>query len=146
MSSEELSDKAYAMIGQAAFGDRMMAIAILEEIGTNTDACGMFGVCVGIAEAVRIVLGNAHGPLVHGAQVALVMPPGAERQEPEKTFAARFITAWLNGDRDMCRALFFATFQAPGVFGHADNVVALVDVCGRMIRDAHKAMDARGQR
>lgn len=138
MDMAEVSERGYRMLGEAAFGDRMKSIAMLEEIGSSVDQFVMFGLCCGLAEGVRVVLEGVGGQPAPGSHVGLVMPPGAERRHPERAFAARFLTAWMNGDQAMCRALFFATFQAPGPFGHADNVVALLDLCGEMIRDVER--------
>jgi hypothetical protein len=144
MDSVEVAQRAHAMLGEAAFGDLERACRMLEEIGTRVDFAMMYGVCSGLCEGTRIVIDHVYGS-GQDQMAVLRMAPGAEREDPETTFAMRFMTAWLNGDRDMCRALFQATAHNPHPIGHAISVFRLLELCGVIIAEAQAVKSLRGE-
>lgn len=101
---------------------------------------GLYGLCCGLGEAFRRLTGQP-GETTLGAGLAVIGAdvddlPAAARPA---LFAARFLTAYLNNDLTMCRALFNAPLEARDFAGVHRNVSALINIIGGAGRDREQA-------
>jgi len=101
---------------------------------------GLYGLCCGLAAAHRALTVTDDESVV-GA--ALVVVGGDVDELPAEArpalFAARFLTAFLNNDLAMCRALFNAPMEARDFNGVHRNVSALINITGDAARDREEA-------
>jgi len=107
-------------------GEPARAAAVLDRIGEHGDGADMYGVCCAAAEVGRAALltlfpdaGTADGDMwsLEGAADQL--------DDPHRLFAARFLTAYANGDAPTGLALFLAAHQA-GPQSRTESVCALL--------------------
>jgi hypothetical protein len=135
MNEEETSQAVLGMLGLAVAGDVPGAATALQEIGMAGDTNRMFGVCCALAEAGRHVLHQLYGdqaprPGTSDMFVLQELVPGATDQDPPKAFALRFLTAWANGDRATCMALYDAALEASDEEYVSSVAALLADVAG----------------
>lgn len=135
-----MNDERLAELVQTAFHFAYEADAdgvgtCLDEIGTSGDPFDMYKACCGFAEIGRAALtkiyGNRASDLDRGDMFYIEeLKPGFLSDDPPKAFAARFLIAYCNDDKDTTPALFRAALEAGGV-QYVDSVCALVaDVAG----------------
>lgn len=135
-----MNDERLAQLVQEAFhfaydanADRVAAC--LDEIGNSGDAFDMYKACCGFAEIGRAALTKIYGKRApdrdRGDMFYIEeLQPGALSNDPPKAFAARFLIAYCNDDKDTAPALFRAALEARGV-QYVDSLCALVaDVAG----------------
>lgn len=120
-------------LASAVAGDTERAADRLVTLGESSDNNFMYGACGALAEAGKYGLS-----LIYGDQMARPergdmfileeIKPGAFAEDPPKAFAARFLIAWCNGDRDTTLALFDAALRSDQ---YVESVSALLaDVAG----------------
>lgn len=107
----------------------------LDAIGNTGDPFDMYAACCGFAEIGKGALKKIYGDRVPRPEqgdmwVIEELKPGALSNNPPKAFAARFLIAYCNDDRDTSPALFRAALEA-GPEQFVDSVSALLaDVAG----------------
>lgn len=117
--------------------------AAIVEIGTSGDHYDVYAACCGWAQIGKNALTKLYGDRApdadRGGMWAIQeLQPGAMAAEPSRTFAARFLIAYCNDDKDTALALFKAALEA-GDVEYVDSVCTLlVDVAGiaRLALDA----------
>lgn len=111
---------------------------LLEEIGVTHGPAGMYGVCCALAEVVRrlgfpgfeVGDGSLTGDIAFIEQLDEADNPSDQHD----LWAARFVTAYMNGDDDTCFALFSSSMCDEET--HAGGVIALVDMAASIARQA----------
>ncbi|MEU8870501.1 hypothetical protein AB0D24_04910 [Streptomyces javensis] len=97
---------------------------IIDHIGDHGDAADMFGVCCAAAEAGRTALLTLFPEAAtNGCMWSLA--DISHRADPPQLFAARFLTAYANGDAPMAVALFQAAHEADAQ-ARTESVCALL--------------------
>ncbi|NUR04361.1 MAG: hypothetical protein HOY79_50010 [Streptomyces sp.] len=123
-------------LASAVAGDAERAADRLCALGENSDDNRMYGVCGAIANAGKYALG-----LIYGDQMAQPergdmfvleeLKPGTFADDPAKAFAARFLVAWCNDDRDTTVALFNAALRSEQ---YVESVSALLANVAGIVR------------
>lgn len=135
-----LAARAYDLLAHTATGDLVRAGDVLGEIKAYGDPAALWGVCCATAEAGRGVLTQ----MFNVAEESVIWRcPGiadAFADDPHRLFAGRFLTAYANGDADMCRALYRAA-ETAGEDDLTDSVCALVAHVARLFRRAALALE-----
>ncbi|MGW1626309.1 hypothetical protein [Streptomyces sp. NPDC002172] len=134
------------MLRHAADGNPHETMRVLGDIARACDGQQMYGVCCGIADAARQSLTNLFGhPSPEGLWAMAAGDPDEGCQHPAHTFALRFVAAYVNGDKEICGALYLAAYRAsPADFGH--SVTALIGLAGYLARAAIEEVAANGER
>jgi hypothetical protein len=119
----------------ALTNDKAGASNALAAIGDSGDPFDMYGACCGWAEigkaALKKIYGDRAANVADGDMwVIEELQPGAMAADPPKAFAARFLIAYCNDDRETAPALYRAALEA-GDEQYIDSMCALlVDVAG----------------
>jgi len=135
-----MDDNRLAELVQQAFHFALDANAdrvagCLDEIGTSGDPFDMYKACCGFAEIGRAALTKLYGDRAPDRERGDMfyieeLQPGALSEDPPKAFAARFLIAYCNDDKETAPALFRAALEAGGV-EYVDSMCALIaDVAG----------------
>ncbi|MCI3153197.1 hypothetical protein ELQ39_15800 [Streptomyces sp. GB4-14] len=107
----------------------------LDTIGNTGDPFDMYAACCGFAEIGKGALKKIYGdraprPDQGDMWVIEELQPGSLSNHPPKAFAARFLIAYCNDDRETPPALFRAALEA-GPEQYVDSLCALLaDVAG----------------
>ncbi|MER5699646.1 hypothetical protein ACWDBO_37365 [Streptomyces mirabilis] len=147
MTAEEAAKLIHEALGAAITGDGDRAADIVAQLGLDSDAARMLGVCYAIAEAghkaLRMSFGDAAPNPLRGDYWMIEQLDAGALDDPVQGFASRFLVAYCNGDRDMARAHYEAALQAgPEVFvGGVCQL--LIDVAG-LARAAIEHSEAGG--
>jgi hypothetical protein len=145
MSTEDASKLIFEALAHGVAGEGDTAIDKLNSVCEDADGPRMYGVCCALAEAGSHMLRKVYGDQApktseDGMFVFQELQPGALADDPARTFAMRFLTAWANGDTDTTNALFTAATHASNE-QYIDSVCALfADVIGitRLALDEQK--------
>ncbi|MFI1165587.1 hypothetical protein ACH4UM_18725 [Streptomyces sp. NPDC020801] len=134
MNDERLTQLVRDAFHFAVDADAESVATILGEIGTSGDPFDMYKACCGFAEIGRAALTKLYGDRApdrsRGDMFYIEELQGSLTDDPPKAFAARFLIAYCNDDKDTAPALFRAALEAGGV-QYVDSVCALVaDVAG----------------
>lgn len=155
MSRREASRLIGEAYAAALSGNSERAGEIIALLGRDSTQARMFGICAGIATpavgAMRTLLdGRVPDPAKDEQWYVLHLRPalgrirrGVEEQAPH-VFSQRFITAYLNADRDTQEALYRAALTVPGA--HFSQCVAqlFADVAGLCALSGHR-VEGRGR-
>lgn len=134
MTAEEAANLIHEALGAAMRGDGDRAADLVTQLGIDSDAARMLGVCYAIAEAghkaLRMSFGDAAPNPLRGDMWMIEQLEDGALDDPVQGFATRFLVAYCNGDRDMARAHWEAALEAgPEVFvGGVCQL--LIDVAG----------------
>lgn len=117
----------------AVSGNGAAAAEALCRIGTSADGHGVYGACCAFAEAGKLTLHQLYGGQIPAeAHWGIAeLQSGALAASPPRTFALRFLTAYANGQRDTCLALFNAAINASDD-EYVDSVSALLATVGQL--------------
>ncbi|MEU3203538.1 hypothetical protein ABZ702_06575 [Streptomyces cyaneofuscatus] len=134
MDQQQTGDLVFEALAHAVDGNAAEAATALMTIGQASNNSVMYGVCCAIASAGTRALGLIYGDQAPtpetGMYVLQELKPGAMEADPPKAFAVRFLTAYANGDKPTCMALFNAALHSDGD-QYVDSVCALLaDVAG----------------
>jgi hypothetical protein len=126
MDNRERADLVMQAIGHAIDRNPEATSAVMDQIGYSSDAYAMYGVCCALAEAGRQIMPKILGEQPPDAVWGL-LPLGDKplETEPDRAFSVRFLTAYLNTDKDTCWALFFAAWKA-GADDFTRSVITLL--------------------
>lgn len=135
-----MNDDRLAELVQTAFhfayeADADRVATCLDEIGNSGDPFDMYKACCGFAAIGHAALTKIYGERAPDRArgdmwVIEELQPGALSDDPPKAFAARFLIAYCNDDKDTAPALWRAAVEAGGV-QYVDSVCHLVaDVAG----------------
>ncbi|MFJ1606956.1 hypothetical protein ACIOHS_26835 [Streptomyces sp. NPDC088253] len=134
MTAEEAAKVIHEALGAAITGDGDRAADLVTQLGIDSDAARMLGVCYAIAEAghkaLRMSFGDAAPNPLHGDMWMIEQLEDGALDDPVQGFATRFLIAYCNGDRAMAQAHYETALQAgPEVFvGGVCQL--LIDVAG----------------
>ncbi|MFD5571971.1 SOS response-associated peptidase family protein [Streptomyces cadmiisoli] len=101
-------------------GRPAVAASILSVVTEHGDSADLFGVCCAAADTGRVALQVLFPDAEVGPGQEWQLPPAMADQlagDPHRLFAARFVTAYLNGDHPLALALF----QAAETGGHQER-------------------------
>lgn len=125
----------------AAARDRNPGVAAdcLEKVGERYGHDGVFGVCCAMAAVVQRLAfpGTKRGDgTLDNEHLAIIQQlPGAD-PNPDALWAARFVTSYINGDRDTTAALFYGALDFPEEI--VAGVVSLVSMAGDVARETEQ--------
>lgn len=140
MPAEEAAQLVYDALAAAVDQDARRTLELVTQLGEDSDSVRMLGVCYSVAEAGHTALKKLFGDEapnpVHGDMWVLKqLVPHALDDDPVKGFAARFLLAYCNGDRETACALYGAALTAgPETF--VDGVCWLLADVGGLCRSA----------
>ncbi|WP_411092236.1 hypothetical protein [Streptomyces sp. 049-1] len=109
-------------------GRPAVAASLLDVVTEHGDGGDLFGVCCAAADTGRVALHVLFPDAGTGPGEEWTLPPAMADQlagDPHRLFAARFVTAYLNGDHAMALALFQAT-EAAGYRDRAEAICTLL--------------------
>ncbi|PWI16055.1 hypothetical protein DI272_19185 [Streptomyces sp. Act143] len=134
MTSEAAAEVIRDALGAAMTGDGNRAADLIAQLGMDSDAARMLGVCYAIAEAghkaLRVCFGDAAPDPANGDAWVIEQLEDGALDDPVQAFATRFLIAYCNGDRIDAQAHYEAALQAgPEVFVHGVCQL-LIDVAG----------------
>ncbi|MFD6375404.1 hypothetical protein [Streptomyces sp. KR2] len=139
MNTDQTAEAVFEMLAHAVAGNTEQVGRLLESIGTQSDGDRMYGVCCALAEAGKQALYKVFGEQPPEHMWALgERSPGALAADPAKGFAARFLIAYANDDRDTTLALFQAALHTDGD-QYVDSVCALLAQVASLCRLAQQA-------
>lgn len=132
----------FEMISLAVADEQDKAADKLTDLGERLDISGMYGVCCGVASvgihAMTRMNGGKGPDLARGDMWALAeLRPGAATEDPPAAFAARFMVALGNNDRQASLALFDTALRA-GPERYVESVCALLAQTAGLCRLALK--------
>jgi hypothetical protein len=133
---EELAHATINAIALAASGDGEQAADILDTVVERHGERGLYCVCTAMAETVKRIAFDGTDPARGYAALETIQPP--EDMSPDDRpdlWAARFVTAHLNGDGEQKLALWHAE-RDPARVG--DNVAALLFMAANVVEEAHR--------
>jgi hypothetical protein len=105
-------------------GRPAVAASLLDVVVEHGDSADLFGVCCAAADCGRVALQALFPDVGAGTGGEWQLPPALADQlagDPHRLFAARFVTAYLNGDHATALALFHAAEAA----GHQDRTESI---------------------
>jgi hypothetical protein len=109
-------------------GRPALAGSLLDVVVEHGDSADLFGVCCAAAETARDALQVLFPDAGTGPGQEWQLPPDTAQAmagDPHRLFAARFVTACLNGDHGMAVALFQAS-ETAGSLARTESVCALL--------------------
>ncbi|MEV0016613.1 hypothetical protein [Streptomyces tendae] len=109
-------------------GRPAVAASLLDVVTEHGDRADLFGVCCAAADTGRVALQALFPESSVGVSGEWQLPPAMADQlagDPHGLFAARFMTAFLNGDHAMLLALFQAT-ETAGYQDRTESICALL--------------------
>jgi hypothetical protein len=109
-------------------GHPAKAAVVLDIVSQRGDSADLFGVCCAAAEVARTALCALFPDAGTVAGDCWQLPEGLADQlagDPHRLFAARFTTAYLNGDQVMALALFQAS-EAAGYQDRTESICTLL--------------------
>lgn len=133
MNLDTTANLVFEALAHAVAGNADDAARHLITIGSQSDDNRMYGVCWAIASAGEHMLQRIYGDraphLEHGDMWVLQqLEPGSLDADAPKAFAARFLVAHCNADKETALALFQAALDSDG-----DEYVASVGALLAMV-------------
>ncbi|MFD8820828.1 hypothetical protein ACFV1C_00415 [Streptomyces sp. NPDC059605] len=123
------------LLGHLVAGDVVQAAAVLDHVVGLGDDADVYGLCVAAADEVLPVLQAL--PPGEGPPCGLLVVP-AERADPHRLFAARFLAAAERGDRAAAVALFRVAAEAEAApQALTESVCALLALVSALLRGTH---------
>ncbi|WP_327297802.1 MULTISPECIES: hypothetical protein [unclassified Streptomyces] len=108
---DEIADQVWDAVDHWVEGRHEESVQILATLAQTQTPSMMYGVACGIATVARAALTKMHGHQSHDCFWGIKTPDGSrpeDRVPPHHLFAARFIAANLNNDKDTALALYKA--------------------------------------
>lgn len=125
MTDEQATKAIWDMIGHAIEGRGEQAARLLMEIGQDSDASRMYGVCCGVAEIGKATLRQLYPHMTWGPSGYMWAMQQLGPGNSADVWAARFLVAYSNGDSANTNALFSAALAASHD-EYGDSICALV--------------------
>lgn len=127
MERDELYALTIKAIGAAMNGDATGAADALSDLGTKGNTHAVYGACCAFAEVGKAALTKIYGDRTPDTSRGELwgMQMLSDDADPYELFAARFIVAHANGDRQQTLALFDASVAA-GPHDHVCSVSQLL--------------------
>jgi hypothetical protein len=113
MERAEAKTLSMAALQYARNGAAESAALIIEALAGTGDPRDLYAACCGWAGSSEVALEMIHGERSStGMWTPQEIHPGELTDQPERAFAARFISAYSNGDSATTEALFVAALKA----------------------------------
>lgn len=128
IGSEGLEPLVREILRHTLGGRPTLAASLLDVVVEHGDSGDLFAVCCGVAHFAQGALLTLFPEAGTAPGDGWQLPPGLADQlagDPHRLFAARFTTAYLNGDVLMALALFQAT-EAAGYQDRTESICALL--------------------
>ena len=135
--AEDCTQQARRIMSHAVKQDADTISELLEETSQRWGGFGLYALCCAFAETIRsICYPDVPRGLINGTGGMMMIIPlqdNVERDHPDIMWAARFVTAYINGDADTCAALFANELEA----AHEDEDTGMAGMAALISQVGH---------